>query len=112
MKYLTYHLISPEGYKIDYMTHGQKKESTLKELIEGHEMRVSVIESYGWMIEKIQEVKVPEQTQIQTDPICGIHKVPMTWKTGVSKSTNKPYAFWACSERMPDGSFCKYKPIK
>lgn len=57
-------------------------------------------------VEKPLETTTPNQTQ----PICGIHNIPMTWKTGVSKTTNKPYAFWACSEKMPDGSWCKFKP--
>lgn len=44
-------------------------------------------------------------------PLCSIHQAPMSWKTGVSKTTNKPYAFWACSQKNPDGSFCKGKPV-
>lgn len=43
-------------------------------------------------------------------PICKYHGKPMTWKTGVSKKTNKPYAFWSCSEKLGDGSWCDYKP--
>ena len=43
------------------------------------------------------------------NPICGIHNTPMQWKTGVSNKTNKPYAFWSCPTRNPDGSFCQYK---
>ena len=47
-------------------------------------------------------------------PMCGVHNVPMTQRpAGVSKTTNKPYpAFWACPNKMPDGSFCKFKPQK
>jgi hypothetical protein len=43
-------------------------------------------------------------------PVCQIHQMPMTWKTGVSKTTNKPYAFWSCSGKMPNGTWCSYKP--
>lgn len=43
-------------------------------------------------------------------PICQQHNAPMTWREGVSKKTGKPYAFWACATKNPDGSFCNYKP--
>lgn len=43
-------------------------------------------------------------------PTCGIHGTKMEWKTGVSKKTNKPYAFWGCPTKNADGSFCQYKP--
>jgi hypothetical protein len=53
---------------------------------------------------------------IQTDgkvaPTCGIHGQPMEWKSGNSKATGKPYAFWACNTRNADGSFCNFKPAK
>lgn len=42
--------------------------------------------------------------------LCAIHNVEMNWKTGNSKSTGRPYAFWSCSEKMPDGSWCPWKP--
>lgn len=41
--------------------------------------------------------------------ICGIHQTEMTWKTGSSKQTGKPYAFWSCAQKMPDGSWCNFK---
>lgn len=45
-------------------------------------------------------------------PICEVHNVAMTLKpAGVSKTTNKPYpAFWACGEKLQDGSFCRFRP--
>ena len=47
-------------------------------------------------------------------PICEVHNKPMSLKpSGISKATGKRYpAFWACSERMEDGSFCRYKPAQ
>ncbi len=45
-------------------------------------------------------------------PICQIHNVPMVWREGTNATTKKHYAFWACPQRNPDGSFCKYKPEK
>lgn len=72
MKYLTYHLISPEGYKVDYMTSGQKKDPTLKFLIEGHDMRVSTIEKYGWRLERAKTFDKPKQIiDGKTCPKCG-----------------------------------------
>lgn len=46
------------------------------------------------------------------NPICAIHHRPMVWREGVTKETGRHYAFWACTEKNPDGSFCKYKPAK
>ena len=51
-------------------------------------------------------------------PICSQHGTPMTMRpAGLSKTktnpdgTPKPYeAFWACSDKNPDGSYCKAKP--
>ncbi|SRR5258708_6144231 len=45
-----------------------------------------------------------------TAPTCGIHGVPMVWREGVSKSTGKPYAFYACPEKNANGTFCNFKP--
>lgn len=43
-------------------------------------------------------------------PLCEIHKVPLVHKQGISKKTGRPYDFWSCPERNPDGSYCKYQP--
>ena len=45
-------------------------------------------------------------------PICEIHNKPMSLKpAGISKATGKHYpAFYACSERNADNSFCRFKP--
>lgn len=48
------------------------------------------------------------QSKVQEVPMCGVHNVPMTWKTGVSKKTGRPYAFWSCGE-MNNGMYCDYK---
>jgi len=45
-------------------------------------------------------------------PTCGIHGTPMAWKSGISKSSGKPYAFWSCPTKNADGSYCKYTPPK
>ena len=46
------------------------------------------------------------------NPICPIHNKPMAWREGMSSKTNQHYAFWTCTERNTDGSFCKYRPDK
>ena len=44
-------------------------------------------------------------------PVCEVHGIPMTLKpAGVSRA-GKPYpAFWSCSQKNPDGTYCSYKP--
>lgn len=37
--------------------------------------------------------------------ICSLHKTKSEWKTGTSKTTNKPYAFWACPNK-DNGEYC------
>ena len=39
--------------------------------------------------------------------VCLVHGTKLVWKTGTSKITNKPYAFWACPTLNADGSFCR-----
>lgn len=42
--------------------------------------------------------------------MCERHQSEMKWKEGVGKTSGKPYAFWSCSQKEPDGSWCKWKP--
>jgi hypothetical protein len=44
-------------------------------------------------------------------PNCSVCGQVMTWKTGVSKTTGKPYAFWGCNTKDANYQFCKGKPI-
>jgi hypothetical protein len=79
---------------------------------------VDLMEKDGWRpswndaTNKALKTEAPKQEELPQAPICEIHKTPMTWKTGVSKKTNKPYAFFACNQRNVDGSFCNYHPPK
>ena len=57
-------------------------------------------------------VRVLPEVPATPAPTCGVHGTPMVWKTGISKSTGKPYAFWSCSTKNADGSYCKYTPPK
>jgi hypothetical protein len=76
-----------------------------------------VLEKYGtkaamWGEAMGKKPVVEEKPKVQegpNPPICGIHNQPMNWKTGVSKTSGKPYAFWSCSEKMGDGGWCTYK---
>lgn len=57
----------------------------------------------------------PETKEIgkeKASPLCQIHHVSMVWREGINKQTGAHYAFWACPQKNPDGSFCKYKPDK
>jgi len=47
-----------------------------------------------------------------TPPVCAVHGVTMKWRSGTSKTSGKPYAFWSCPEKNPDGSYCDYKAPK
>jgi hypothetical protein len=40
----------------------------------------------------------------QEPPLCGVHNLPMVGMTG------KRGFFWSCHQRLPDGSWCGYKP--
>jgi len=48
----------------------------------------------------------------KANPICAVHHKPMVWRERENKQTGKRYAFWTCTERNSDGSFCKYRPEK
>ena len=45
-------------------------------------------------------------------PFCGLHKVRMVLKEGVSQKTGQYYKFYGCPVRNEDNSFCKWKPPK
>ena len=48
-------------------------------------------------------VEQPELSE-QPEPICGVHHNPTKLMHG------KRGAFYSCHERMPDGSWCNYRP--
>ena len=76
---------------------------------------IDALISQGWKPSWNEQTNGAIKAPVKVDPnapVCEIHNKPMTLKpAGISKTTNKAYpAFWACSERMPDGSFCRFKP--
>lgn len=108
MRFFTIHLKDKAGNLVDYMT-GEK---TLTELVDKYDNVLMFLEKKGFTNIKATDLPKPIEKPLETTtpPICGIHNLPMTWKTGVSKTTNKPYAFWACSGKMPDGTWCNFRP--
>ncbi len=50
-------------------------------------------------------------TEAQTQEVkrCPLHGTQLKWiPAGISKQTGRPYhGFWSCSEKMPNGEFCK-----
>lgn len=44
-------------------------------------------------------------------PFCPIHNLEAKWKEGVSKTSNKPYAFWSCpiKKEQNGGEYCPHK---
>ena len=52
----------------------------------------------------ISVVDQPVLAESPEAPICGNHHVPMNLMHG------KRGAFYSCHERMPDGSWCNYRP--
>jgi len=41
-------------------------------------------------------------------PVCPINPGhgPMKYRSGTSAKTGKPYAFWSCSQKNPDNTWC------
>jgi hypothetical protein len=52
----------------------------------------------------IPVVEQPELSEQPEEPICGVHQLPMKLMQG------KRGAFYSCHEKMPDGSWCNYRP--
>lgn len=113
MKYLVYKITTPLGYPAELWTNGEDGKITYEKLFEDEPSRLMMIEKTGAKVLKdVPHVAPAPQRASQSTtqaPICGIHNIPMVWKTGVSKTSGKPYAFWACSGKMTDGGWCTYK---
>ena len=77
----------------------------------------NLVEAFGTKAQMWEKTmsKETSKTPVTASPVapqCGIHGTPMVWKTGNSKTTGKPYAFWSCPTRNADNSYCSYKPEK
>lgn len=75
-----------DGWKPDWKTEGSSTPPSTQKAVVGHSNEAS-------------------QGNV---PMCGVHGTPMTWKTGTSKKTGRPYAFWSCPQ-MNNGMYCDYK---
>ena len=51
------------------------------------------------------KAEVPDITSLH-QPSCPKHGMTTKWKEGTSKKTGNPYAFWGCTSRNQDGSYC------
>lgn len=51
-----------------------------------------------------QDQSVVSTVDSEEPPICGVHNLPMV------KVQGKKGAFWSCHQKMPDGSWCTFKP--
>lgn len=56
------------------------------------------------------KVAIPE-SKVSTDntPQCAKGHGPMKYRSGVSQKTGKPYGFWSCSYKNPNGTWCGEK---
>lgn len=54
--------------------------------------------------------RTPALTTAAPMGVCPKGHGPFVHKTGVAKKTGKPYDFWGCAGRNPDGSYCQEKP--
>lgn len=97
-----------KGYSIS-ATQRNTSES-MKPFLEAGKKAVEWMEANGFKPSWNEDTNGKFKPVTKDAPVCGIHKVPMTWKTGTSKTTGKPYAFWACGQRDEEGNFCNFKP--
>lgn len=93
------------------------RDNKVSNLLKKTQTMIDYAESHGWKNTWEKEGAqskpvVKDVTETADAPLCSAHKVPMTWREGTSKSTGKHYAFWACTEKNTDGSFCKAGAIK
>jgi hypothetical protein len=115
---------SPASINIRFWAHGYGTQLTIRsdkvsDVLSKFQKVLQEIEKAGyknvWDKEPIPTAETPQK---EKDPICGIHGTYMIWKTGNYKQTTQynkqgdPYAFWSCSTKNADGSYCKYKPAK
>lgn len=57
----------------------------------------------GWTVRKGAETAEPAGDS-EDAPLCAIHNKPMVKRSKDGRS------WWSCNEKLPDGSWCPYKP--
>ena len=84
-----------------------------QELVD-YRIRTNVLVDSKKVVEQpvVSQVKAPVQpvTQVTNDGehVCPVHNTPMTFKSGVGKSTGKPYKVWSCTQKE-NGQWCDQK---
>lgn len=58
----------------------------------------------------IMDATSGQPSALPAQQICPLHNTYFVLRQGISKTTNKPYSFYACPGKNPDGSFCRAKP--
>lgn len=101
-----------KGFGVMFTVRGEKLNDMIKKTV----TLIDYAESHSWK-NRWDDPPMPGNTILPQPtnpqaPTCGVHGVPMTWKTGVSKTSGKPYAFWSCSTKNADGSYCRFQPEK
>ena len=66
-------------------------------------------QTYAMLLKDAKAVPQPATTLVKTQqaadpPICALHQVPMVRVQG------RTGPFWSCHEKMPNGSWCSFKP--
>jgi len=79
---------------------------TFGELVEGMEKIKGLIAKDALIAPVVAPVVAPS-VDLSTNATCPVHGTPLVWKAGTSKTTGKPYGFWACPTKNADGSYCK-----
>ena len=101
-----------KGYGVMFTVRGEK----MLDIVQKATTLIDVAESHGWKNRwddppAVGNTVLPQPTNPQA-PSCGVHGNLMIWKTGVSKTSGKPYAFWTCPTKNADNSFCTFRPEK
>lgn len=103
---------TPNGYTWSFTVRTPISEEMNNDLIAEIKRLEDVFKTAEWTYESNKPnyskgFQKPLQTVIDPNaPICPFHNKPMTKRTGQYGD------FYTCSTKMPDGSWCPYKPEK
>jgi len=73
-----------------------------------------VFKRFQEAVDKGKQNRIKQKTNatpppVNEAPLCSVHGTKKVWRTGTSKKTGEPFAFWACPTKNADGSFCRSK---
>ena len=68
-----------------------------------------VAQTYATLLKDARAIPRPATTVVaqqaaEEPPTCAVHQLPMLRMSG------RKGPFWSCHERLPDGTWCAYKP--